>query len=137
MFPRVLCPAAPPQGPSAVSASLVPAVGGSPAGSCAGLRQTLLGFCADLGTWISSVCLRSEHEDSTLNAERSPLFAIPPETNYYCCFLNFCALVGPHCNFPTFRSLDKTIKHTYKRFLYQMKLWVCVLSHLAGVGTPL
>ena len=73
----MLCPAAPSQGPIAVSASLLPAVGASPASNCAGLHQNLPGFYADLGTRICSVHpLRSEHEDGTLNAERSPLFAV-------------------------------------------------------------
>lgn len=126
MFPRVLCPAVPSQGPIAVSASLLPAVGTSPAGRCVGLYQTLMGFCADLGTRICSAHpLRSKHEDSTLNAERSPLFAIPAETNYNGCFLNFYALGGPRWNVLPFRSTDKTIKHIYIRFLYQMKPRVC------------
>lgn len=82
------------------------------AGGCA------LGFCAGLGTqtrWIHP--LRSESEHSNLNAERSPLLAVPlVPANYYCCFLNVCALVGPHYNVLSFISLDKTIEDIYKMF---------------------
>lgn len=75
-------------------------------------------FCTDIDTQTCTFILLDPGMSSNLNAERKLVFAVPLfPANYYCWFLNFYGLVGPHCNVLLFSSLERQWK-IYKTFLY-------------------